>query len=69
MQYNKIMETAKNYVNENIEQGISVEDLAHHLSYSVKQLNRIFVMMTGITPSEYLRWTRLIKAVFELKYT
>lgn len=69
MQYKKIIEAAKNYVNENIEEGISVEDIAHHLSYSVKQLNRIFIMMTGITSSEYLRWTRLIKAVFELKYS
>lgn len=26
-------------------------------------------MMTGISPSEYLRWSKLSKAVFELKYT
>lgn len=68
-QYENIVEMAKNYVNENIDKAISVEDIANQVNYSRKQLNRIFIMMTGITPSEYVRWTRLTKAVFEIKYS
>lgn len=67
--YDEIIQKAKTYVNRNIEHGISVEEIARFAGYSSKQLTRIFSMITGITPGEYLRWTKLSKAVYEIKYS
>ncbi len=68
-QYEKIINDIKTYIERNISNEINVEDIAKQAGYSTKQLNRIFIVMTGITLSEYLRWTRLTKSVFELKYS
>ncbi len=69
MQYETLIETFKSYVDDHVSQNLSVDSIAHHLGYSARQLTRILVMKTGISPREYLRWTRLCKAVFAIKYS
>lgn len=67
--YKEIVEAVKKYVESNIECAISSDDVAKEVKYSLRQLNRIFSMSTGITVSEYIRWNKLAKSLFELKYS
>lgn len=67
--YDQIVEAAKQYIERNIEHAVSPDDVAKGMSYSLKQLNRIFSMSTGITVGEYIRWSKLVKSLLELKYT
>ena len=67
--YQEIVEAAKKYVESNIEYAISPDDVAKEIKYSLRQLNRIFSMSTGITVSEYIRWNKLAKSLFDLKYS
>ncbi len=67
--YMEVAEFAKKYIERNIEQNITPDDAAKTANYSLKQLNRIFAMATGLTLGEYIRWYKLTQALFELKYT
>ena len=67
--YHETVEAAKRYVDSNIESAVSPENVAKEVRYSLKQLNRIFSMATGITIGEYIRWSKLAKSLFELKYS
>ena len=67
--YTEIVENAKKHIKRNIEKGVNPDDTARAVNYSLKQLNRIFTMHTGLTIGEYIRWNKLAKALFELKYT
>jgi len=67
--YVDIAESVKKYIERNIEQGVSPSDTAKAANYSLKQLNRIFFMVTGLTIGEYIRWNKLAKALFELKHS
>ncbi|MDR2579643.1 MAG: WYL domain-containing protein [Fibromonadaceae bacterium] len=66
--YIEVAESIKKYIERNIEHGVSPDKAAKVANYSLKQLNRIFFMVTGLTISEYIRWNRLAKALFELKH-
>lgn len=68
-QNQEIVKSIKNYIDSKIECNVSPDDASKVLNYSLKQLNRIFFMSTGITVSEYIRWNKLVKSLFELKYT
>jgi AraC-like DNA-binding protein len=68
-QYQEIVEAVKKYVEKSIECSISPDDVAKETNYSLRQLNRIFTMTTGITVGEYIRWNKLAKSLFELKYS
>lgn len=69
MQYESIIESFKNFVKLHESEELSVDFIARNLGYSTRQLTRILSLMTGMSPREYLRWTRLCKAVFAIKYT
>ena len=66
--YTEVTESVKKYIENNIGQGVSPDDAARAANYSLKQLNRIFSLVTGLTIPEYIRWNKLTKALFELKY-
>lgn len=67
--YIEIAESAKKFIELNIEKDISPDDAARAANYSLKHFNRIFYMATGLTAGEYIRWYKLTQALFELKYT
>lgn len=67
--YQELVKAAKKFVESNIEYGVSPDDAARAINYSLRQLNRIFSMSTGITVGEYIRWSKLAKSLFELKYS
>lgn len=60
--------TAKNFIEQNITKDITPEDAAASVNYSVRQLNRIFSLYTGLTLSEHIRYGKLVNAFFALKY-
>jgi AraC-like DNA-binding protein len=65
----EVSEFAKKYIERNIEKDITPDDAARTANYSLKQLNRIFSMTTGLTLGEYIRWYKLTQTLFELKYS
>jgi AraC-like DNA-binding protein len=67
--YQEIVKATKKYVESNLECAVSPDDAAKEINYSLRQLNRIFSMSTGITVGEYIRWSKLAKSLFELKYS
>ena len=67
--YIEVTEAAKKYIERNIEQDVTPDDTAKAANYSLKQLNRIFSLTTGLTLGEYIRWYKLTHALFELKYS
>ena len=62
------IQKAKDFIRENIESA-TPDNISSHCGYSTRQLNRIFEMVTGATMGEFLRWTRLSKALHEIKYS
>lgn len=50
---------AKQYVTDNLEQTISVPELAHYCHTSTKQLTRLFLQTEGVTPAAYIRAQRI----------
>jgi AraC-like DNA-binding protein len=48
---------------------VTPDCVSSHCAYSTRQLNRIFELTTGATMGEFLRWTRLSQALYEIKYT
>ena len=67
-EYLSTIQKAKDFIRENIEDA-TPDYVSSHCAYSTRQLNRIFEMITGATMGEFLRWTRLSKALYEIKYT
>lgn len=65
--FSKIVESAKMYIEENIKTSVTPEETAKASNYSLRQLNRIFSLSTGLTLAEYIRWSKLAKAFFEVK--
>ena len=67
--YMEVSKSVKKYIERNIEKDITPDDAAKASNYSLKQLNRIFSLTTGLTLGEYIRWYKLTQALFELKYS
>jgi len=67
--YMEVSKCTKMYIEKNIENDITPDDAAKAANYSLKQLNRIFSLTTGLTLGEYIRWYKLTQALFELKYS
>ncbi|MCL2722764.1 MAG: helix-turn-helix transcriptional regulator [Treponema sp.] len=67
--YMEVTEFTKKYIECNIENDITPDDAAKTANYSLKQLNRIFSMTTGLTLGEYIRMFKLTQALFDLKYS
>ena len=62
------IEKAKLFIKERVEEA-TPESVSTYCSYSSRQLSRIFEMVTGATLGEYLRWSRLSRALYEIKYS
>lgn len=65
----KNMKKAIEYLKENYNQRITLEDLAHEMNYSPYHFLRIFKSNTGITPFEYLLNIKIDNAKTLLKHT
>jgi len=65
----EVSEFTKKYIERNVENNITPDDAAKTANYSLKQLNRIFSLTTGLTLGEYIRMYKLTQALFDLKYT
>ena len=57
----------KNYIEENLSERITVEDIANHVSLSASRLHHIFKYETGISILKYINKKRLAKAKELLK--
>jgi len=66
--HNSTVEKAKIFIKERIDE-VTPESVSAYSNYSSRQLSRIFEMVTGATLGEYLRWSRLSRAMYEIKYS
>jgi len=64
--YATTVEKAKLFIMEKIDE-VTPEAVSNYCNYSSRQLSRIFEMVMGATLGEYLRWSRLSKAMYEIK--
>lgn len=55
------------YIEENLTQTISYDLLSRFVGCSVNDFSRIFLFMTGMSISEYVRRRRLSQAVFDIQ--
>ncbi|MFA9560406.1 helix-turn-helix domain-containing protein [Evansella sp. AB-rgal1] len=62
----KNLQTAINYMEDNILEPITYEDVANHLHISRYHFHRTFSMVTGMTANEYIRNRRLSMAGQEI---
>lgn len=59
---NSKVKTVKEYIDKNYRKIITNEDLALLSNYSVQHMSRLFKLIYGTTPVDYLRQIRLMKA-------
>lgn len=59
MEYLKDIEKAINYIEENLQNAISLSDCAKNCGYSQYHFLRLFKYSTGFTPADYIRKRRL----------
>ena len=64
-----IVDTAINYMKENIDRSISVDELAGHLNYSNSYLYSLFKEETGYSPIHYFNHLKIQKACQYLSFT
>lgn len=69
MEWLHCINKAIGYIEENLCEDISVEDVAAHVYSSYSNFARIFYLVTGVTLSEYIRNRRLSQAGYELTTT
>ena len=63
------IEETLSFINENIDQPLTLETLAQHASLSTFYFSRVFKKETGYAPREYLIMTRMNAARFYLRTT
>ena len=66
MDYYKTVEKTLEYISDNIEQNITLEDLSSNVGYSQYHFIRIFSKEVGINPIEYVRSEKLSYAAKEI---
>lgn len=69
MRYKDNIKDALNYINQNLENDISIEELANISGFSVSHFYKLFASSTGFTVKKYLRNKRLANAAKELVKT
>ncbi|KEO83258.1 AraC family transcriptional regulator [Tumebacillus flagellatus] len=69
MEYIERIQAALDYIEENLDRPILMEDLAREACFSVFHFHRLFVFMLGDTAADYLRKRRLAKAADLLRTT
>jgi len=65
----KLISLAKEYLQDNIHQAITLDALGQNIGMSKYYLHRLFTKITGCTPLQYLTQIRLEKAKNKLKYS
>ncbi len=68
MDYRKILKKAMIYMEDNLSNPISLEDIADHVNLSLYHFHRIFTSSTGYSLKEYLRKSRLNRAAREIVF-
>ncbi len=63
------MNSAMEYIETNLADTISYDEIAHRACCSTYHFQRMFPFITGVTLSEYIRRRRLTLAAFELQTT
>lgn len=63
------IQSAVNYINDNISKAITLDDIAHAASMSRSYVSSHFKLVTGVSPYEYLLTARVEKAIELLKKT
>lgn len=63
------IQTLLNYIHQNFNKQLTVNDLIKAGNYSLRTLQRLFITETGIPFSTYLKYMRIIKAVEMLSTT
>ncbi len=66
---NKTVNTVINFIEENIESDIDLDEIARNAGYSKFHLNRLFSEATGTTIYKYVQSRRLTAAAEKLVYT
>lgn len=69
MRYIEGIRTAIDYIEDNLKNSISLEDIAKMVGYSMYHFHRIFQSYVKESVSEYIRRRRLTKAACDLLYT
>ena len=69
MDWSEKMNRAMDYIERNLEGGISYDLIAREACCSTYHLQRMFPYLTGVTLSEYIRLRRLTLAAVDLKTT
>ena len=69
MEWLTCIRTAVDYIEDNLENDISVQNIADSLYISPFFLQRGFALMTGYSIGQYLRSRRLYQAAVDLKET
>lgn len=66
---NRVVNTAINYIDDNIDDKITIDKLSQVCSYSKSRLQHLFIQHTGLTVTDYIRSKKAEKACFLLEYT
>lgn len=66
MEYEKTIQNALNYIDENIKDELTVESLARKIGYSPYHFSRIFSDRIGISVISYVTWRKLQYALYDL---
>lgn len=69
MIYFEIAQGIIDYIEDNLYKEIELDDIAKRVNFSLMQVYRIFNLVTGMTPKEYVRRRRLTKSLFDIKYS
>lgn len=69
MSYYVNLQKAINYIEDNLEGSLALEQIANVAGYSVPHLYRVFGAMVGCSVKEYVRKRKLSRAVFDLVTT
>jgi AraC family transcriptional regulator len=69
MDYTRLMQKAVNFIEGRLTTHIELEDIADVANFSMFHFHRMFVVVVGTTPKDYIRRRRLSKAARELIFT
>lgn len=67
--YWETMQQAVFYINQNVQNNLSVKELAENCNLSEKHFRTLFTTHTGLSPKQYIIKTKLERAAFLLSFT
>ncbi|WP_313804322.1 AraC family transcriptional regulator [Cytobacillus sp.] len=69
MSYSPIIQKSIEYIEKNLHEELSLENVAQFAGFSKYHYHRIFLKEVGVTASEYIRYRRIAKSANMLLYT